>query len=54
MGTPRNIPVARFAHQAQHLFVHVIDAAVAGPLDIDLLSDHTLTNVDYLLPVHGE
>ena len=54
LDAPGNIPAARFAHQAQHLFVYVIDTTVAGPLNTDLLSDHTLTKFNHLLPVHNE
>jgi hypothetical protein len=38
LDAPGDQPAAGFAHQLQHFFVHVIDPAVAGPLDVDVLS----------------
>ena len=51
---PRDKPAARLAHQSQHLFIHIVDATVAGPLDLDLAAEDLFTERHHMFAIDGE
>jgi len=54
LDAPGHKEAAGLAHHLQHFLVHVVHAAVAGPVHVNLLIDHQLAQTHHLLARCGE
>ena len=54
LDAPGDQPAARLAHHGQHLFVHIVDTAVAGPLDLEAPLEDQFAQLHHMLAVDRE